>query len=275
MTFLELFQQEVNIHKNISYIGGTSERHVLDIYAPPNAKGLPVAMWFYGGGWRSGDKRLFEHLGRAFASRGIITVAANYRLSPEVSFPDNADDCAAAMAWTYRNIEQYGGDPDRFFVTGHSAGAHLAAMVTLDGRFLKRLGLSHSIIKGVVMISGATDLVEYVNSSVFTEQSHIEETFGNTIDELRAASPLTWVSSDDPPFLIIIAENDPPGLHEQGKRLTEALRDVNVFTRTVTVKGRDHFSIVRRFGPSDDTTANSAGEFINRLAKKVGTSQER
>ncbi|MCB0712148.1 MAG: alpha/beta hydrolase [Ignavibacteriae bacterium] len=269
MTFLELFKQDVAIAKNIPFGLEGEERLTLDIYAPPNAHGLPVTMWFYGGGWRSGDKRLFEHLGRAFAVRGIVAVAANYRLTPEVKYPTNAEDCAAATAWVYRNIGRYGGNPEALFVAGHSAGAHLAAMIALDERFLEREGLSNSIIRGVVMVSGAADLAEYVHSSVFTAREHIEETFGRDEVALRAASPINWVSSDDPPFLVITAENDPPGLRKQGKALAEALRNVDVLARYISVRGRDHFSIVRRFGSGDDTTANSAAEFIQRLTLRT------
>ena len=269
MTFLDLFKREVGMTKDLPYVDGGSERQKLDVYAPPDADGLPVTMWFYGGGWRSGDKRLFEHLGRAFAVRGIVTVAANYRLTPEVGYPDHARDCAAATAWVYRNIVRYGGDPDALFLSGHSAGAHLAAMVALDSRFLEEEGLSNDIIRGVVMISGATDIAGHVHSSVFTTREHIEETFGSSRAEQQAASPINLVSPDDPPFLIVTAEKDPPGLHEQGKNLADALRDVDVFARYLSVKGRDHFSIVRRFGPGDDTTANSAAEFIHRITGRT------
>ena len=268
MTFLELFNEEVEITKNVPYVEEGSERQVLDIYAPPDAEGLPVTMWFYGGGWRSGDKRLFEHLGRALALRGIITVAANYRLTPEVQFPVNAEDCAAATAWAYRNISRFGGDPELLFLAGHSAGAHLAAMIALDSQFMEKAGLSNELIRGVVMISGATDLSAHVGSTVFTTREHIEETFGSTQEKLVRASPLHWVSSDDPPFLVITAEKDPEGLQQQGKDLADSLRDAGVLARYISVKGRDHFSIVRRFGPGDDTTANSAAEFIRRMADK-------
>src|SRR2546430_745079 len=90
MTFLELFKTDVRIERDIRYRQGDDPRHVLDVYAPHDARALPVALFFYGGGWRSGDKRLFEHLGRAFAVRGIVAVTVNYRLTPAVRAPANA-----------------------------------------------------------------------------------------------------------------------------------------------------------------------------------------
>lgn len=268
MTFLELFQQDVSIERDVPYLENGDARHKLDVYAPPDATGLPVAVWFYGGGWRSGDKRLFEHLGRAFAVRGIVTVTVNYRLSPFVSHPAHAQDCAAAVGWAYRNIADYGGDPERIFLTGHSAGSHLAALLGLDRHFLRDEGVPEEVIRGVVAISGASDLEEHVDSSIFTSQQHVEEAFGSTQEELRAASPLTYVREDAPPFLLIAAEKDPEGLQDQVKRLADALREAGVMVRFITVKGRDHFSIVRRFGPSDDTTAEAAAEFIGVIARR-------
>lgn len=266
MTFLELFKADVRIERNIPYVENGSDRHMLDIYAPPDADGLPVAVWFYGGGWRSGDKRLFEHLGRAFAVRGIVTVAANYRLTPAVTHPAHADDCAAAVGWTYRNIERYGGDPHRVFLTGHSAGSHLASLLALDRRYLETQGVPREAIAGVVAISGASDLAEHVDSTVFTSREHVEQAFGSTEGELRDASPLTHVREGAPPFLLIAAEKDPEGLQDQVKRLADALREAGGTVVFITVKGRDHFSIVRRFGPSDDATAEAAGEFILKVA---------
>lgn len=272
MTSLELFQQDVFIERDIPYIPNGDERQKLDVYAPPNAAGLPVAVWFYGGGWRSGDKRLFEHLGRAFSVRGIVTVAVNYRLSPAVSHPAHAQDCAAAVGWTYRNIARFGGDPQRIFLTGHSAGSHLASLLALDRRFLEAENVPAEVIRGVVAISGASDLVEHVDSSILTSRQFVEEAFGSTPEELRGASPLTYVHAGAPPFLLIAAENDPEGLQNQVKRLADALREAGGTVRFITVKGRDHFSIVRRFGPGDDTTAQAAAEFI-RVAGQTQTAE--
>lgn len=267
MTLLELFQQDVTIHRDVQYMQGGQERHRLDIYAPPNAKELPVALWFYGGGWRSGDKRLFEHLGRALAIRGIITVAVNYRLTPAVQHPTHAEDCAAAVAWTYNNIASYGGNRECLFLTGHSAGAQIASLLALDTYYLQSAGVPVDVIRGVVPISGASDLAAHIGSTEITSREHIEEAFGTSQEQLRAASPLHHVKADAPPFLVVVAENDPQGLQDQGRSLADALRNVGVRARFISVKGRDHFSIVRRFGPGDDTTADAVGEFINYVAE--------
>ena len=267
MTLLELFELPIDIDRDISY--GSDQRQKLDVYAPPNIpqNGAPVLLWLYGGGWRSGDKRLFEHLGRAFAHRGVITVAVNYRLTPQVTHPGHVKDVALAIAWVRDEIEGYGGDRDRLILSGHSAGGHLAALLALDRRYLAEIGVPESSIRGCIPISGATDLSDHADSGTFTSREQIEEAFGNRDAKLVAASPVNYVTPDDPPFLIMMAEGDPTGLQEQGRRLADALRDMDVYARYVTIKGRDHFSIVRRFGSSHDATANAAFLFIERFAK--------
>jgi acetyl esterase/lipase len=263
MTFLDLFNADVTITRDIPY--GDDPRHRLDVYAPPDAAGLPVVVYMYGGGWRSGDKRLFEHLGRAFAVRGIVAVTVNYRLTPAVRSPAHAEDCAEAVAWVERSIAQYGGDRSRIILMGHSAGAHLAALLALDERLLSRHGVPGESIRGLVFISGVVDLNEHVGTTAFTSREFVEEAFGSTPEELAVASPITYVRSDLPPTLVIIAENDPPGLRDQGKKFADALREQGNEPLLISVRGRDHFSIVRRFGPDDDTTATAIAEFVRHV----------
>ena len=267
MTFIDLFNADVTIQRDIPYGRADEPRHMLDIYAPPGAGGLPVVIFFYGGGWRSGDKRLFEHLGRAFAIRGIVAVTVNYRLTPAVRSPAHAEDCAEAVAWVHREIAAYGGDPERLVLMGHSAGAHLAALLTLDERLLAAHEVPHAAISGLVFISGVVDLNEHVGSTVFTSREFIEEAFGSAPDELAAASPISYVRGDLPPVLVVIAENDPPGLRDQGKRFADALREHGNDPVLISVRGRDHFSIVRRFGPDDDTTAMAIVEFVKHVSR--------
>ena len=266
MTLLELFELPVAIERDIPY--GDNERHRLDVYAPPDipAGSAPVLLWLYGGSWRSGDKRLFEHLGRAFVARGVVCVTINYRLTPEAQHPDHVEDAAEATAWVYQNIARFGGDRDRMVMSGHSAGGHLAALLCLDRRYLASIGVPESALRGCITVSGATDVAVHAESGTFTSREQLEETFGQDPGDLAAASPINYVTPDDPPFLIIMAENDPEGLRMQGRRLADALRDLDVYARYVLINERDHFSIVRRFGSFDDATANAAFLFIERFA---------
>lgn len=271
MTFLELFKTDVRIERDICYRPEDGEdRHRLDIYAPPDATQLPVVVYYYGGGWRSGDKNLFEHLGRAFAVRGLVAVVVNYRLTPHVKSPAHAEDCAAAAAWIQQNIASRGGDPSRIVLMGHSAGAHLAALLGVDRRYLDRVGFDRTALRGVVPVSGVYDLEAHLDTTVFTSAEHVSEAFGDTEEGLRESSPLRYVRAGLPPFLVIVAEEDPEGLRQQAREFSDALRDAGVDVFHISVKGRDHFSIVRRFGPSSDTTARAIAEFVHHVSGTTG-----
>src|SRR3569833_1440202 len=137
----------------IQYADGGS-RKKLDVYTPKDLKGTaPVLFFIYGGGWNHGDRGDYQFVGNAFASRGFVVVLADYRLYPDVKYPDFLDDCAQALRWTQDNIVRYGGDPGRLFLAGHSAGAYNAVMLALDSSFLRDYGVTIPI-KGVAALSG-------------------------------------------------------------------------------------------------------------------------
>ena len=132
--------------KDLAY--GSEPWQKLDIYVPPHAaeKSLPVVVFFYGGSWKDGSKDMYPFVGEAFAKKGYITVIADYSKYPQVKFPTFVEDGAKAVAWTYRHIAEYQGDPKRLFIAGHSAGAHIGAMMTADKHYLHAEGLTPSII---------------------------------------------------------------------------------------------------------------------------------
>src|SRR5687768_7485671 len=144
------------IQRNIPYVESGHERQVLDIYAPPDAKKLPVVFWIHGGGWQTGDKSSVQVKPRAFTDKGFVFVSTNYRLLPHVEMEAIVRDIAKSIRWVNDHIAEHGGDPRRLLVMGHSAGAQLAALVCTDDRYLKAEGLSLEIIKGCVPVDGDT-----------------------------------------------------------------------------------------------------------------------
>src|SRR6185295_9736276 len=123
--------------KDLAYADGGDAKQKLDLYLPPDAKNAPIVMWIHGGGWKWGDRAQYRELGRRFAEAGIGFAAISYRLSPKVKHPAHIEDCARAFAWLRAHAAEYGGDPDRLFVSGQSAGGHLSALLALDPSYLR------------------------------------------------------------------------------------------------------------------------------------------
>ena len=137
--------------RDVDYIAGTDyaeDRDKLDVFMPEGAAGAPVVVFFHGGALQQGDKSYGEVLVRRFVPEGVGVVSANYRLSPGVMHPAHIQDAAAAFAWVVKNIAGYGGDPERVYVSGHSAGAYLATLMALDPAHLASHGLGLDAIRG-------------------------------------------------------------------------------------------------------------------------------
>ena len=184
---------------------GTNARDKLDVYRPVSSASSattvpkPVVVFFYGGAWDSGDKSGYLFVAEALTSRGYVVVIPNYRLYPEVTFPTYMDDAALALKWTFDNVAQYGGDPARVVVMGHSAGAQLAALVAYDGKYLQRSGIDKRRIKGVVSLAGPMDFLPLT-------EPKLEFIFPQ---EVRAASqPINFITGSEPPSLMLHGEKD-------------------------------------------------------------------
>jgi acetyl esterase/lipase len=178
---------------------GEGPRRTLDIYSAGTEK-APVIVFFYGGSWSGGRKEEYAFTGRALAARGFTVVIPDYRIVPEVFFPDFVQDGAGAIAWTQRHITQYGGDPRRIVLAGHSAGAYEAMMLALDAEFLKAAGADPAAIKGAAGISGPYDFYPFdVKASI--------DAFGKAPDP-RATQPITFVRADAPPLLLLHGDKD-------------------------------------------------------------------
>ncbi|MFC3683778.1 alpha/beta hydrolase [Hydrogenophaga luteola] len=141
-------------------IYGPDPRHRLDVYLPPPpVSGAPAVLFFYGGTWSSGRRQDYRFVGEALASRGIVALVADYRLSPQVSYPSFVQDSALALRWAWDRVERLGASPGRLFVLGHSAGAYNAAMLALDPRWLGAVGLAPRQLAGWIGLAGPYDFL--------------------------------------------------------------------------------------------------------------------
>ncbi len=171
-------------------------RNKLDVYRPhPATPALkPVVVFFYGGAWEAGEKGEYLFAAEALVSRGYVVVIPDYRLYPEVVFPAYMEDAALALKWTFAHIATHGGDPDKVFVMGHSAGAQLAALLNFDAGYLQRIGSSHRRIRGLVSLAGPLDFLPLT-------EPQLEFIFPLPV---RAASqPINFVRASAAPALLL------------------------------------------------------------------------
>ncbi len=172
-----------------------SDRCVLDLYYPASEKGFATVVWFHGGGLTGGEKEIPD----ALREKGIAVIGVNYRLYPRVKAPTYIEDAAAAVAWAFENIGNYGGDPGLIFVSGHSAGGYLASMLGLDKSYLAKYQIDANDIAGLIPLSGHT-----ITHFTVREERGIP---GNQpiVDDL---APLYHVRADAPPLLLITGDRE-------------------------------------------------------------------
>ncbi|HQU41961.1 MAG TPA: alpha/beta hydrolase, partial [Pirellulales bacterium] len=220
------------VHHDLAYTEPKNERQTLDVYAPAEGQAHPVVFWIHGGGWQQGDKSSVAHKPQAFVERGFVFVSTNYRLLPNVDMQTIFRDVAKSLGWVYKHIAEYGGDPRRIFVMGHSAGAQLAALISIDDRYLKAEGVPLAALKGCVPVDGDTyDVPAIIETAETRRRVHGQpqakfghrEKFGDDPAKHRDFSAVTHVAKDKgiPPFLILYVADHPDNT-AQAQRLGAA-----------------------------------------------------
>lgn len=215
---------------------GEGARHRLDVYQPRSAEGLaPVVVFLYGGRWQTGSKDEYRLLGDALTRRGLVAVVPDYRLYPEVIFPAWVEDAARAVAWARENATRFGGDPERIFVVGHSAGAHTAALLTLDARYLAAAGVQSHDMAGYVSIAGPVD-------TVWTDPD-VQALMGPP-ENWPATYPATHVHGGAPPLLLLHGSGDMTVAAGNSERLAARIREQGGCAPVVIYPGVGHVQII-------------------------------
>jgi acetyl esterase/lipase len=267
-----------DVKRNIPYADPAHERQVLDVYTPPNAKNLPVVFWIHGGGWQTGDKSDVQTKPESFTAKGFVFVSTNYRLLPNVDMATIVRDVAKSLHWVHDHIAEYGGDPKRLLIMGHSAGAQLAALICIDDRYLKAEGLSLAMAKGCVPVDGDTyDVPAIIETAETRWRVHglppakfgHREKFGNDPVKHRDFSAVTHVAKDKgiPPFLILHVAGH-PDTTAQAQRLGNALKGVGVPATVFAAKETTHNKINADLGKPDDPTTKALFEFFRTALEK-------
>jgi acetyl esterase/lipase len=210
---------------------GPESRQQLDVYSPRNARDCPIVVFFYGGSWTAGSRGLYRFVGAALAERGFVTVLPDYRLYPQVKFPLFLDDGALAVAWVQKHAHEFGGDPHRIVLMGHSAGGHEAAFLAYDRRLLQKAGANPQWIVGLVGLSGPYALEP--NSKV------LNTIFASPYTEAQW-QPVRFVTPQSPPTLLVHGTADDVVSIKHAEKLRDALQANHVRVETQFYAGKGH-----------------------------------
>lgn len=240
-------------HRDLVYVEGGHERHKLDLYLPEKANGpLPLLIWVHGGGWQNGSKDGCPPLRGGYIERGYAVASINYRLSGHAVFPAQIEDCKAAIRWLRAHAKEYNLDAKRFGVWGSSAGGHLVALIGTSGD-VKEFNVGANLdqsdrVQAVCDYYGPTDFTVFVTTPGYeshaTDSSPEAKLIGGAVmqnkDKAARVNSITYVSKDDPPFLIVHGDKDPTVPINQSQLLFEALKKAGVSAHLHTIHGAGH-----------------------------------
>jgi len=209
----------------------------LDVFRPQNAHGkAPTVVFFYGGSWRNGTREDYRFVGQSLARAGFLVIVPDYRKAPQAVFPAFIEDSARAVAWAKRHAAEYGGDPSRIFLVGHSSGAHMAALLGTDAHFLREVDMQPRDLAGIVGLAGPYDFLPITDPL-------IKQAFGPAA-EWPKSQPVNFVDGDEPPFLLLQGTADKLVWPRNAERLAVKLRVQHEPVEVEMIDGASHAGLL-------------------------------
>ncbi len=237
----------VNIQRDVLYsLVDKGEYNKLDIYYPKiKGEAKDVIIFIHGGSWRSGSKKEYWWLGRNFARKNTVVAIINYPLSPKSQYQEMAFDCAEAVKWVQNNISKFGGNPNRIFLMGHSAGAHLATLINQDQRYFNKAGIKNPV-KGVILNDAfGLDMYQYFTTDPNGEHvPGFKETFTSESNVWKEASPLNYIKIVPNPYLIFIGEKTFPSIRLQSPDFYNKIKQAQIKSEIKEIKGKKHVGMI-------------------------------
>ncbi|NVD44529.1 alpha/beta hydrolase [Qipengyuania atrilutea] len=251
-----------NIERAARVSYGPHPAQTVAVYRDPAASGpQPVILFVHGGGWHAGSPDDYGFAARNLAKEGFVVVLSGYRLYPDARFPAMLEDTADALQWTSENVTRYGGDADRIYLAGHSAGAYNAVMLALDPQWLEARGLSPDRIAGAIGIAGPYDFLPFDTDST-------RNSFGEA-DNPEATQPIAFARGDAPPLLLMTGTEDTVVEPRNTKALAEAMEDAGGAVTTAYFEGMDHNRIIMALASPfsrDRRVLDAFGRFADETA---------
>jgi acetyl esterase/lipase len=209
----------------------------LDVYRPRNARNLPVVVFFYGGSWKSGKRQWYRWAGEVLAQRGMVVVIPDYRKWPAVKLDGFMSDAARAVAWAHAHAGEYGGNPNDLFVMGHSAGAHIGALLATDAQWLDAVGMRPRQLAGFIGLAGPYDFLPL-------KDPDFVDMFGNTHAAQLRSQPVHFVDGDEPPMLLMQGTTDKIVWPRNADALARALQAQHEPVEVKHYPGIGHFAVL-------------------------------
>lgn len=264
-------QTAPRVERNLPYAQPATERNLLDVYAPASGAKMPVVVWVHGGGWMRGSKEEMNAKPAAFVEKGYVFIPVNYRFVPQVAMGTIIRDVAKAVGWAHANAGRYGGDPERMFLMGHSAGAQLAAILCTDSRYVEAEGVPLEHIKGCVPLDGDTYDVPLQVATATARRLSLKqprpkmghpEKFGTPAQQ-RLYSAVNHVGPNRgiPPFLLLHVA-DHTDTTAQAQRLWAALDQAGIKAKMFGSEGTDHVKLDRDIGVAGDDATRELFAFM-------------
>ena len=243
---------------------GADPRLKLDVWLPTrrSAVPLPVIIFFYGGGWASGERGDYGFAARAFAARGFMVIVPDYRLVPQVRFPAFVEDGARAVKWAQDHAAAYGGDPTRLALSGHSSGAYIAAMLSLDRHYLKDAGVAAGIVKAAALLSGPYDFYPFT-----------EERGRNALGQWprpAETQPIHFARADAPPMLLLHGTADTVVRPYNSQRLAAALAGLGAPVELKLYAGKSHIDTIKSLSPLLRGATPALADSVDFLHARLG-----
>lgn len=225
----------------------------LDVYRPIAAQDAPVVVFFHGGTWKNGNRQQYRWAGEALARHGVVAIVPDYRKYPQVTLDGFMRDAAVAVAWSRAHAAEHGGEPRRLVLMGHSAGAHMAALLASDGRWLQAQGMAPRQLCGVVGLAGAYDFLPLTDPDLIGM-------FGRDPAQQRRSQPIAFVDGDEPPMLLLHGSADKVVLPQESLALQAALQRAGVPAEVKLYPGVGHLRLalaLRKDDPALPVMADS------------------
>jgi len=251
----KICKDKLNPINDVAY--GSEPIQKLDIYAPNQEKNIPVLLDIHGGGWIYGSKNPRSIPAEAIMSQRVIWVTIDYGLFPKYRMEEIISHIRSAVAWIYKNINQYGGNPNQLYISGQSSGAHLAATTLMEG-WHNDFDVPEGVIKGLIALSGVYDL----EGLVYASKNEIQEMLRLTLEEARCVSPFYHLPKKVIPVIIAYGDKEPLAYVREAEDYTKALEAVGCNVTLIKVRNANHFDMINAFSNHDESLFKTTMKMI-------------